>query len=147
LTGPTGATGFGATGPTGATGPNSVGGLEFVIDGMGSVLVAGNYGYFEIPVNMSITEVTMAADQSGSVVVDVYKCTYAQFDAGSTHPVSGDKVTASAPPTISSSTKSQDATLSGWTKNWSQGDIIGLQVTGSPTSIKRVTISFRANRT
>lgn len=145
--GPTGPTGnTGPTGATGSTGPNALGGLEFVIDGEGSVLVAGNYGYYEVPVNLTITQSTLLADESGSIVVDIYKCTYAQFDAGSTHPVSADKVTSSAPPTITTAAKAQDTTLVGWTTSWSKGDIIGLFVTGSPSSIKRVTLSLQAVR-
>lgn len=145
--GPTGPTGFtGPTGSTGPTGPNAVGGLEFIVDGQGSVLTAGNYGYYEIPVNMTVTRATLLADESGSIVVDIYKCSYANFDAGATHPVAADKVTAAAPPTISSATKAQDSTLTGWTTSWSAGDIIGIQVTGTPASIKRVTLSLQAVR-
>lgn len=145
--GPTGATGVtGPTGTTGATGPNAIGGLEFIIDGGGSAIVAGQFGYYEVPCNLTVTQATLLADESGSIVVDIYKCTYSAFDAGGTHPVSGDKVTSSTPPTITSATKAQDATLSGWTTSWSKGDIIGLQVTGTPSSIKRVTLSLQAVR-
>ena len=116
--------------------------IEFVIDGGGSVLTTGMKGYVEVPRGATITSATLLADQSGSVIVDIFKCTYSQFDAGSTHPVSGDKITASAPPTITSTYKSQDTTLSGWTKTLNAGDILAFNV-NSITTITRVTISLK----
>lgn len=153
LTGPTGSTGpsggptgnTGPTGITGATGPGAVVGLEVTLDGGGATLTTGTKGYFEVPFNCVVSAARLFADQSGSIIVDIWKCTYAQFDAGATHPVAADKVTASAPPTITTATKSQDTTLTGWTTSWSAGDIIGLNIT-SVTSIQRVTLSLKATR-
>lgn len=120
----------------------SVGAIEVVIDGGGSAITTGLKGYLNLPIAGTITEAKLLADQSGSIVVDVWKCTYAQFDAGATHPVSGDKITASAPPTISSATKSEDTTLTGWTTSFSAGDILAFNV-NSATSITRVTLSLK----
>lgn len=142
-TGPTGATG--ATGITGATGPSQTTGIEFVIDGGGSAIGAGYKGYLEVPFNCTITENTLLADQSGSIVVNLYKCTYANFDASATHPVVGDKITSSAPPTITAAVKSQDSTLSGWTTAMSQGDILAIHV-DSASGVQRVTLSLRVTR-
>lgn len=142
-TGPTGATGIGATGPTGATGP-ALGGLEFVIDGAGSAVSTGLKGYFEVPFACVITENTLLADQTGSIVVNIWKTTFASFVPG-THPVAADKITASAPPTISAAAKSQDATLSGWTTSLAAGDILALNVDSAAT-ITRVTLSLRLTR-
>lgn len=119
--------------------------IEFVIDGGGSVITTGMKGYVEVPYACTITQATLLADQSGSIVVNVYKCSYANFDAGSTHPVSGDKITASAPPTISSATKAQDSTLTGWTTSVSAGDILAFKV-DSVTTCTRVTISLKITR-
>lgn len=108
-----------------------------------TVITTGAKADIIVPFDCTIDQVTMLADVSGSVVVDIYKTTYSSYDAGSTHPVSADKITSSTPPTISSSTKSQDATLTSWTTSLSQGDILRLQVTGSPASITRVTVAIR----
>ena len=155
-TGPTGVTGntgpsggpTGNTGPTGATGvtgPN-VTDIEYVIDGSGSVLSTGLQSrYLFIDYACTINQVTMLADQSGSAVVDIFACTYAQFDAGGTHPVSGDKITASAPPTITTATKSQDSTLTGWTTAIAAGTVLGFSVT-SVTSITRIVIALKVTR-
>jgi hypothetical protein len=116
--------------------------IEFVIDGGGSAITTGMKGRLEIPYACTINRATLLADQSGSIVVDIWKCTYAQFDGGSTHPVSGDKITASAPPTISSATKVQDSTLTGWTTSVSAGDILAFNV-NSATTVTNVTISLK----
>ncbi len=124
---------------TGVTGiPEAV---EFVIDGGGIALTTGMKGYLEVPFAWTdIQSARLFADVSGSVVVDVFKCTYSAFDP-TTHPASGDKITASAPPTISSAKKSEDTTLTGWTKTGSAGDVLGFNV-NSATTITRVTISL-----
>lgn len=122
--------------------PTRVRDITFVIDGGGSTITTGVKGYLIIDFASTITQATLLADQSGSVVVNVWKCTYAQFDAGSTHPVSGDSITASAPPTISTATKSQDSTLTGWTTAISAGDVLAFNV-NSVTTCQRVTITLR----
>src|SRR5690242_8000497 len=66
--------------------------LEFVLDGGGSALTAKTYGYIEVPYACTLKQVTALADQSGSVVVEIWKTTFSSFDAGSTHPVTGDKL-------------------------------------------------------
>jgi hypothetical protein len=144
--GPTGPTGYtGPTGNTGATGPAQVANMEFVIDGGGSVIAVGTTGYLTVDFAGSIQQVTQFADRSGSIVVNIWKCTYAQFDAGSTHPVVGDKITGSNPPTITTATKSQDNTLTGWTTAFSAGDVFAFHV-DSVTTIQKVTIALKALR-
>lgn len=144
-TGPTGATGAGTTGPTGSTGPSmTVGGLQFVIDGGGSTLTTGLKGYLQVDFACTITQATLLADQSGSVVVDIFKCAYSAFDPP-TVPGTSEKITASAPPTISSAKKSQDTTLSGWTVTIDAGDILAFNI-NSVTTIQRVTVDLKVNR-
>ena len=142
-TGPTGATGV--TGNTGATGPAQVANLEFVIDGGGSVLQTGQFVTLMLDFAGTITQSTLLADQSGSVVVDIYSTTFSSY-APPTHPASGDTITGSAPPTISSAEKAQDATLTGWTKPFTAGTILQAIVTGSPTSIRKVTLALKVTR-
>lgn len=119
--------------------------IPFIIDGGGAMITTGMKGYIEVPFNCSIQQATLLADVSGSIVVDIFKCTYAQFDAGVTHPVSTDKITASSPPTISSGTKYQDDVLSGWTLAIGAGDVLGINV-NSVTSIARVTLSLKVSK-
>jgi hypothetical protein len=114
--------------------------IEFVIDGGGSTITTGVKGDLEIPFPCTITEWTLLADQSGSIVVNIWKDTYANFP-----PVVGDKITASAPPTISSAAKGQSSTLTGWTTSVSAGDILRFNV-DSVTAIQRVTLSLRVTK-
>lgn len=115
--------------------------ISFVIDGGGSVLTTGVKGYLEVPFNCTINRATLLADQSGSVVVDIFKDTYANYP-----PVVGDKITASAPPTITTATKSQDSTLTGWTTSITAGDVLGFNV-NSATTITRVTLALKVTKT
>ncbi len=151
-TGPTGNTGpTGRTGPTGAgsTGPTGAGatvaGVQFVIDGGGATITTGMKGYLQMDFAGTITQANLLGDRSGSIVVNIWKCTYAQFDAGATRPVVGDKITASAPPTISTATKSTDSTLTGWTVAFAAGDILAFNV-DSVTSMQRVTVDLKVTR-
>jgi len=114
--------------------------LTYIIDGAGSAITTGQKGHLEIPFGCTITEVTMLADQSGSIVVDIWKDTYANFP-----PTDADSITASAPPTITAAQKSQDSTLTGWTKSISSGDILAFNV-DSCSTITRVTISLKVER-
>lgn len=145
MTGPTGATGAGSTGTTGPTGPSAtVVGLSFVIDGGGAQITTGMKGYLHLPFAGTIVEAVLLGDQSGSIVVDIFKCTYTAFDPTTT-PSSSDKITASAPPTISSAKKSKDSTLTGWTTAFSADDVLAFNV-NSVTTIERVTVALKVNR-
>lgn len=124
-------------------GPNS--GIEYVVDGAGSVIATGVAGYADVPMDCYIEEVVLESDQSGSVVVDIWKCTYAQFDAGSTHPVDGDSITASAQPTITTDDKAQDTTLTGWNRYLNKGDVLAFNI-DSVSTITRLTISLKTKK-
>ena len=115
--------------------------IAFVIDGGGAVITTGAKGYVEVPFACTINRATMLADQSGSIVVDVWKDTYANYP-----PVDADSITASAPPTISGATKSQDSTLTGWTTSIAAGDVLGFNV-DSASTVTRVTLSLKVTKT
>lgn len=119
--------------------------IEFIIDGGGSAITTGTKGYLEIPFNGTITEVTLLADRVGSIVVDVWKCTQTQFDAGATHPVAGDSITDGAKPTIVAGTKYQDTSLPGWITALAGDDILAFNV-NSNSAINRITISLKVTR-
>jgi hypothetical protein len=119
----------------------AVSAVQIMIDGGGSVITTGVKGYIEIPFACTINQVTLLADQSGSIVVDIWKDTYANYP-----PTVADTITAAAKPTISSATKSQDATLTGWTTSVTAGDILGFNV-DSATTVQRVTLSLKVTKT
>lgn len=156
-TGPAGATGAtgpaGSTGPTGATGPtgltgatgasgSSISTIGYTINGGGSAIatgVAGNGVY--VPVGVTIDSVTMQADQTGSIVIDIWRDSYANYP-----PTVADSICASAKPTITASNKSQDATLTGWNKTVTAGDILYFNVDSCAT-ITNVVLTLKVTKT
>jgi hypothetical protein len=123
------------------SGVNTVASITFIIDGGGNTITTGVKGFLEIPFGCTINRATALADQSGSIVVDVWKDTYANYP-----PTDADSITASAPITISAATKSQDSTLTGWTTAITAGDILGFNV-DSVTTVQRLTVALRIVRT
>lgn len=115
--------------------------ITFVIDGGGSAITTGVKGDLEIPFGCTIVAATLLADQSGSIVIDIWKDTYANYP-----PTVDDTITASAKPTISTATKSQDTTLTGWTTSITAGDTLRFNV-DSVTTITRVTLSLKVTVT
>ena len=87
--------------------------------------------------DMIITSWTLVADQTGSIVIDLWKDTYANFP-----PTVADSITGSAKPTLSSAVKNQSSTLTGWTTGVSSGDIIRFNV-DSASTLTRITLSIQ----
>lgn len=114
--------------------------ITFIIDGGGSAITTGEKGHLRIPFACTINRATMLADQSGSIVVDIWKDTYANFP-----PTNADSITAAAPPTITTAQKSEDSTLAGWTTAIAANDILAFNV-DSCTDIERVTISLKVTK-
>jgi len=130
-----------ANGGTGITNNPNVLSITFIIDGGGSAITTGVKGDITIPFACTISEWTLLADQSGSVVVDIWKDTYANYPA-----TVADTITGSAKPTISTATKGQSSTLTGWTTSITAGDTIRFNV-DSATTVTRVTLSLKVTRT
>ena len=115
-------------------------GIQFVIDGGGSAITTGIKGDLEIPFDCAIDRADAFADTTGNITVSIWKSTYAGFA-----PTSTANITASAPVTITSAVKSQDSTLTGWTKTIAGDSILRFNV-DSCAAITRVTISLRVRR-
>lgn len=132
----------GATGITGTIPSSNLGtavktrAITFAIDGGGSALTTGIKADVYVPYACTITAVTMLADQSGSVVVDIWGDPLANYP-----PTDADSITASAPPTISSATNSQDTTLTGWTTAIAAGDTLRFNI-DSASTITRLSLTL-----
>jgi hypothetical protein len=115
-----------------------VGGI--IGDGTNVITTGVQAGCVSCPVSGTITKVRLlssdAAITSGSIVVDVWKDTYANYP-----PTVADTITAAAKPTITSATKSEDATLTGWTTAVAAGDVFRYNV-DSVTAFTMVTIEL-----
>jgi hypothetical protein len=115
--------------------------IEVILEGGGVAITTGIKGDIELPFAGKITAVRLFADQSGSIVIDLWKDVYANFP-----PDVADTITASAKPTLSSATHSQDSTLTGWTTTFAKGDILRVNV-DSVATVTRVTLSLTVSRT
>ena len=114
--------------------------ITIIIDGGGSAITTGIKGFLEIPFKCEIERVTLLADVSGSIIIDIWNDTYANFP-----PADADSITAAAPPTITTAVKSQDATLTDWLKTIDAGDILAFNV-DSATTITRVTLALKVKK-
>ena len=145
-TGATGPEGYGvtgATGPQGATGPG-VGGIDRIALTIGdgsNTITSGIVTWIEVPFNCTLLKNTMLADQTGSIVLDIWKDVYNNFP-----PTVADTITASAKPTISSGIKSKDETLTGWTTSITSGDILLFKV-DSCSDIKKLVFVLTLEKT
>jgi len=126
--------------PPRVTGLNSA--IEFVISGGNNPITTGQYGHLEVPFNCTIKRSTLMADQVGSIVVNIWKTNFAGFP-----PTSGNKITASAPPTLTAAQAAQDSTLTGWTTALTAGDILAYNVDSTSGVITRITESLLVGRT
>ena len=124
-----------------ADGNLPVASITFIIDGGGSVIETGIKGALEIPFACTINRVTLLADQSGSIVIDIWKQAYADYP-----PENAQSITASAVPTITTAVKSQDSTLTGWTTAIAAGDCLMFNV-DSITTCTWVTLSLKVTKT
>jgi len=116
------------------------GSFNFVIDGGNSVITTGLKGFIEWGFAAQIMGWTIMADVVGSIVVDVWKDSYANFA-----PTVADSITGTEKPTLSSAQKNQDLSLTSFSTMVAKGDIWAFNV-DSVSAIKRVTIAFRFNR-
>ena len=117
------------------------GSFGITIDGGGSAITTGVKGYITIPYNCTITGWDIFSDVSGSIVVDVWKDTYANFP-----PTVADTIAGSEKPTLSSQVKNQDNSLSTWTTSVSSGDIIAFNV-DSASTLTRVNLTIKVLKT
>lgn len=101
-----------------------------VFDGGGSAIVADRKIYVRIPISGTISAAYIMADVSGTISVEVWKDTFANFP-----PTVADKISASAPIALSSAQKGEDTTLTGWTTTVTAGDVLCFNVSALATSI------------
>lgn len=120
-------------------------GVEFIIDGGGAQLGTGLKGTLEIPFNATITGVSLLGDQTGSVVLDIWKCPYTTYNPP-THPAVGDSITGSSVPTIVSAKKYSDTTLAGWNPYIIANDVLAFNI-NSVTAFTRLNVTLTVTKT
>jgi hypothetical protein len=117
-------------------GGGGTGTIYAVVDGGGVALGAGIMGDVSLPFAGTITGYTLLADQAGNLVLDLWKDTYANFP-----PTVADTITAAAKPTLAAAAKTQDSTLTGWSKAIVAGDVLRF-VIDSVATITRFTLAI-----
>lgn len=106
--------------------------IPFIIDGGGVAITTGTKGTIDVPFPCTITGVKVRLDQSGSIVVDIWKAAFST----SANPTVANTITASAKPTVSSTIASDDTTLTGWTTALSAGDVLRYNVDSASTATR-----------
>lgn len=109
--------------------PTSLTSVAFFIDGQGSAVSTGFAGVVDVQFDGELIAGYLLLDQSGSIVVDVWRDTFANYP-----PTNADTITAGAELTISSATNVEDSILSGWTKRFTKGDVFGFNVDSITTA-------------
>ena len=122
-------------------GAQQISSMQVVLNGNGYVLTTGVKAHAEASFPFTIQAVEMFADVVGSMVVDIWKDTYANYP-----PTDADSITSASPPTLSGVSKSTDTVLSGWTTSVAAGDVLAFNI-DSVSLISRVTISLKIART
>lgn len=116
--------------------------IIFAIDGGGNAITTGAKHFVTVPFDCTITGWTILADVSGSIVIDVWKDTYANHI-----PTVADSIAGSEKPTITTATKGQDLTLTTWTSvTVTAGDIIRFNV-DSATTVTLVHLAIHVTKT
>jgi hypothetical protein len=117
--------------------------IDLVVSMGGASLATGIVKGADVHADFAFTIVqwTLLADASGSLVVDIWKDTYANYP-----PTVADTITASAKPTISAATKGQSSTLTGWTTNVAAGDVLRFNV-DSVSGIAAATLILKVTKT
>lgn len=106
------------------------------IDGGGSAIPTGDLNFFPTAAfACTIDRIDVSGYPSGSITVDIWK------RAGAI-PTSAQKISASAPATLSSSQLNQNGSLTGWTTAVASGDVFGGTVATAAT-VERVAIQIR----
>lgn len=114
--------------------------IQLVIDGAASVISTGVKADLEVPFDCTVEGWTLVADQSGSIVIDVWRDTFGNFP-----PVVGDSIAGTEKPTLSAAQTAQDLALSTWTTSLLKGDWLRFNVDSAAT-VLRVTLSLRLRK-
>lgn len=111
--------------------------VGIVIDGGGSVITTGTKGYLVVGFSGTITGWDIVADQSGTIVIDVWKTT-----AGSV-PTVANKISSSAGPNLSAAQVGSAASVPTWTStSVVKGETFGFSV-ASVATLTRVVATLR----
>ena len=122
------------------TAANATGSIGFLIDGGGAPITPGLKGTIAVPFACMITSWVLMADQAGSVTIDLWKSSFANYP-----PSAANSITVSAKPGIAADVKAFSSTLTGWATAIGAGDILAFNVDAA-SAITRVSIGLTVTR-
>lgn len=108
------------------------------IDGGGSTITTGVKGDITIPFDCYIDSWYLTADQSGNIVIDVWKDVFADFP-----PTVSDSIAGTEKPTLSTQTSNSDTNLTTWSKAVAAGDVVRFSV-DSASTVTRANLTIKA---
>ena len=115
--------------------------IEVGIDGLGYVPDIGVVVDIIVPYDMTITKWTLIANVAGSIVIDLWKDTYANFP-----PTIVDTIAGSDKPTLAGVIINNSSALTGWNTTWNDGDIVRVNI-DSVSILTRVVLTISYTRT
>lgn len=119
---------------------NDVMTLAFVMDGHGSVIAVGPKGAIPLFFNCLIEGVTLLADITGSVVVDIYRDSYSNYPNNS-----ADSITNAHKPTLSGAITYNDTVLTGWNTVISGNNVLSFNI-DSVSTITKLTVALKLRK-
>jgi hypothetical protein len=111
--------------------------LGITVDGGGSAITTGTKGFIVVPFSCTIQTWSVVSDQSGSIVLDVWKSTGVPSNANT--------ITASAKPTLSSAQLAVAQAATGWTTAVAANDVLGFEVESAST-VTKATLTIACQR-
>lgn len=130
-----------------AIGSSLLGAVGIGISGTSAVSTGAVSRFPQVPYAGTIVGWAITGDVSGSISIDVWKTVSSAPPSAPAIPTSGNKISASAPITISSaqSASGGSSAISTWTTAVSQWDVFGFTVS-SATSITSITLEIYIQR-
>ncbi len=115
--------------------------VTVTFDGHNAVIVAGSECSIVVDKGFTLTNWYLISDQTGDIQIDVYVDDFASFP-----PTVADTITGGNEPSLTAANSRTDSTLTGWSTNIADGDVIKFHV-DSATSIVRATLILNGTRT
>lgn len=105
-------------------------------DFAGGVITTGIKRYVQIPFAMELVGWTLVANAVGSIVLDVWRSSYASFP-----PVVAGSITGTDKPTLASKQQNQNTSPTAWDRLLKAGDVLAFNV-DSASTVKQVTLTL-----
>ncbi len=116
--------------------------VNCIVDGNDAVIAVGAVkGHVYIPFDCTITGWEIVASESGDMVVDIWKDTFANYPPLNV----SDSITGTAKPTLTASDKATSTTLTDWVTSLNEGDYLKVEVE-SNSAITWFTLVLRVTR-